>query len=126
MSAIPLPLAVAAGGALGAVGRHYLATALARTTGSHFPFGTLSVNILGSFLMGVIVGMILARGPVDPSLRAFLTVGLMGGFTTFSAFSMETILLIERGNGPMALLYAALSVLFCVTAVAIGLWLTRP
>lgn len=120
-----LPLAVAAGGALGALGRHYAGAAVLRLTGGVFPWGTLSVNILGGLLMGITVELLALKFTATPALRAFLTVGLLGGFTTFSAFSLEVALMLERHQIPAAGLYVLLSVGVSVTALFAGLMLVR-
>lgn len=120
-----LPLAIAAGGALGALGRHYVAGSIARWLGMGLPWGTLTVNVVGSLAMGLVVGLVLARIEAGLVWRAFLTTGLLGGFTTFSAFSLETVLLLERGQIASAMAYAGLSVTLCVAAVALGLWVGR-
>lgn len=117
--------AVAAGGALGAVGRHLLSAQIMRLTGHGFPYGTLSVNILGGLLMGVLVSLLALHWNPGQELRLFLTVGLLGGFTTFSTFSMETILLLERGAWPSAGLYVLASVCLAIGGFAAGQALVR-
>ena len=91
-------------GDLAAAARHGVNLLLARLMGVGFPFGTLTVNVLGSFLMGVIVGYFAFQGEASQNWRLFLTTGILGGFTTFSAFSLETVLLYERGELAMATL----------------------
>jgi CrcB protein len=120
-----LILSIAAGGALGAVARHLLSHRVAALMGSSFPYGTLMVNILGSFLMGLLVTLVAKKFSLSMEMQAFLTVGLLGGFTTFSAFSMETVLLIERGVWSQALLYVAASVLFAVGGLFAGMFVGR-
>jgi len=120
-----LALIVAAGGAVGAFGRYYVGVAAAALLGMGFPWGTLAVNVLGCFAAGVLVeGMALAWHGT-PELRGFLIVGILGGFTTFSAFSIETMLMIERGAWGQAGLYALGSAVLTVAAIAAGLHLTR-
>lgn len=115
-------LLVALGGALGSVARYGVGFAAARCFGLAFPWGTLAVNIAG----GVAMGLLAARvGPEQESLRLFLGVGLLGGFTTFSAFSLETVRLMEHQPG-LAALYAAASVLLSVGACWLGFSLGRP
>lgn len=116
--------AVAAGGAIGSVARYGFAGAI-QPAGSAFPYGILIVNVLGSFLMGVIVELGALKFNLSPELRAFLTVGILGGFTTFSAFSLDTVLLIQRAAPTMALVYVAASVILSVLALCAGLWLVR-
>ena len=120
-----LILAIAAGGALGAVGRHYVSASVMRLVGAGFPWGTLTVNILGSFLMGVLIELMAQRLNIGLEMRAFLTVGFLGAFTTFSTFSLDFATLFERGAGMAALGYAALSVVLAITALFAGLAVMR-
>ena len=111
-------LAIALGGAAGSVARHLLGSWVAtRTTG--IPWGTLVVNVTGSLLLGFVARSLAGR-PHSPALAAALTVGFCGGYTTFSAFSLETVLLLERGAWARALLYALASVALCVGGAAVG------
>lgn len=115
---------VALGGAIGAVLRYTTGVGVHRLLGPHnFPLATLTVNIVGSFLMGVFVVAAAQRGLTYYS--PFIMTGLLGGFTTFSSFSMETVLLIERGETLQAALYIALSVGLSVGAMMAGLVATR-
>jgi CrcB protein len=117
-------LIVAAGGALGAMARYGLGRLLPVTGG--WPWPTLSANILGGLLMGVLTGWLAFRGGAHgESLRLFAAVGVLGGFTTFSAFSLETVLMIERRQFAMAGGYVAISVAASVIALFIGLILAR-
>lgn len=118
-------LAVAAGGAIGAAGRYLVSTQVARWAGTAFPWGTLTVNVLGAAVMGLLVGLFARVWAVGDPWRAFLTTGILGGFTTFSAFSLEGALMIERGQYLQAGLYAVASVLLCLAALLGALWLTR-
>ena len=120
-----LVVAIAMGGALGAVARHYATAQVAHLLGSGFPFGTLTVNVLGSFVMGVLVEVMALTWSPSLELRAFMTVGALGAFTTFSTFSLDFALLFERGALGSALLYALLSVLLSVTALFAGLAVMR-
>ncbi len=117
-------LAVAVGGAAGALGRYWLATAAQRLGGSGFPYGTLTVNVIGSLLIGVLF-VAFERGALHHELRLLLTVGLLGAFTTFSTFSLETLVLIEQGLWGRALANVAASVILCLLACAIGVLLAR-
>jgi CrcB protein len=122
-------LAVAAGGAIGswlrfAVGRLYVA-GLGPVRASAFPWGTLTVNVLGSLAMGLLVGWLARYGSANEAARLFLAVGLLGGFTTFSSFSMEFALMVERGAIPQAALYVAISLIAGFTALFAGLALMR-
>lgn len=112
---------VAAGGALGACARFAASLGLAGLTGAAFPWPTLVINLVGSGLMGVLAGIAAA----DSGWRLFLGVGVLGGFTTFSAFSIETVRLIEQGEAWAAALYAGLSAAGCAAAAALGLTLVR-
>ncbi len=118
--------AVAAGGGLGAAFRHLLGVAMTRWLGSGYPWGTYAANILGALLMGSFIALMLRFELRDPHIRAFLTTGLLGGFTTFSTFSLEVVLLVERNQHFLALFYALSSVALCVGGVFLMLWLLRP
>ena len=120
-------LYVALGGAGGAVGRYALMSVLGRWLGFGFPYGTLVVNVLGSFAMGILVAL-LARylPPAQNEIRALVAVGFLGAFTTFSSFSLDVVTLYERGEWNVALFYIGLSVVACVMALMAGLYLFRP
>jgi CrcB protein len=115
---------VMAGGAVGSAGRFLLGRAASLAFGSGYPWGTLIVNLAGGLAMGLLVGTLTRSATAEP-LRLFLGVGLLGGFTTFSAFSLETMLMIERGAVFVALGYALVSVIGSVAALFGGLMLTR-
>jgi len=116
----PLLLTMA-GGAIGAGARFLVGGAASRAFGSAFPLGTLGVNIIGGLLMGVLA----ARLAGIEHWRLFLGVGVLGGFTTFSAFSLETFSMIQRGQTGLAISYAMLSVVGSVGALALGLTVAR-
>ncbi len=118
-------IAIAVGGGIGALGRHFLSSAVMALFGSAFPWGIFIVNILGGFLMGLIVELGALKFSYSIELRAFLTTGLLGGFTTFSAFSLDASLLIERGDWMGAMLYVTGSALLSIVALFAGLWLVR-
>lgn len=118
-------VAIALGGALGSVGRFLFAGWVGRVLGVNFPWGTLAVNVVGGLVMGLLVGLMAQAWSVSPAMRAFLTIGVLGGFTTFSAFSLETVLLFQRGDILAALAYIASSVVLCVGAVWCGLRVMR-
>lgn len=120
-----LVLAIAAGGAIGAVGRHYVGVYALKWLGTAFPYGTLVVNVVGSFLMGVLVASMTVKWNVGNELRAFLTVGLLGGFTTFSAFSSDFATLIERGETVLAAGYVTVSVALALAGMFAGMSLMR-
>ena len=108
------------GGALGAVARYVLSTTIMDKMGANFPYGTLLVNVLGSFLMGFLAMFLVERIGLDPLLRLGLFVGFLGAFTTFSTFSMETMNLFEQGYHVRALINMLVNVLFSVLAVWLG------
>jgi CrcB protein len=117
-------VAVAAGGAIGSMGRFWLAGAMTALTGPRFPWGTLLINILGSFVIGLVAGITLtpARVGMHPDIRIFLMTGVCGGFTTFSAFSLQTLELLQTGDVVPAFGYAIGSVVLCVIGTYCG-WL---
>ncbi|WP_428535331.1 fluoride efflux transporter CrcB [Rhodopila sp.] len=117
-------VAVAIGGAIGSVARFGLAAAMTTLTGPRFPWGTLLINVLGSFLIGLVGGMTLTpeRIALHPTIRVFLMTGVCGGFTTFSAFSLQTLELMQGGEVVPAFGYAVGSVVLCVIATYCG-WL---
>jgi len=118
---------VAIGGALGAVGRYHLGRVVTHFAGPNtgFPWSTLSANLLGSLAMGLLVGWLARHGTGNETMRLLLGVGLLGGFTTFSAFSLELVLLMERGSPGLALTYAAVSLLAGFAALYLGLVVMR-
>jgi len=114
--------AVALGGAIGSVARFWLTGAVAAVTGPRFPWGTLLINVTGSLVIGLVGALGLApdRQPPPLDLRIFLMTGICGGFTTFSAFSLQTLELLQRGDIQPALGYIGGSVLLCMLAVWAG------
>lgn len=125
MFRLELLLSIAAGGAIGSAARYTLASLIGAWTGPAFPWGTLAVNILGSFVMGVLVEAMALKFSAPETLRAFLTVGLLGGFTTFSAFSLEAALMISRNDFAAAAGYIGGSVVLCIAGLFVGLSLVR-
>lgn len=117
-------LAVAIGGALGAMGRYAVVTHLMPVYTGRFPLGTLTVNVFGSLLMGVFYILIVERGLLTPEWRTLITAGFFGAFTTFSTFALEAFTLWQHGQPQLALSYILISVIACVFAVAIGSQLT--
>ncbi len=122
---IQIILAVALGGALGAVGRYLAVSQISHWMGGSFPYGTLAVNVVGSFIMAALVEAFASVWSPSQMVRAFLTVGCLGAFTTFSTFSMETVLLVERGETGQAVIYALASVILSVLGFFAGLQLFR-
>ncbi|WP_417688792.1 fluoride efflux transporter CrcB [Roseibium sp.] len=119
-------LLVMLGGAFGAGGRHLVSMATLRLFGPAFPVGTISVNIVGSLIMGLFIGW-LARhdGAWLQDLRYLVATGFLGGFTTFSAFSLDTAVLWQRGDVTTAMVYVSGSVLLSIAGVFLGLFLMR-
>lgn len=117
-------LAIALGGALGALMRYWVSGVL-NNAEHRMPWGTLTCNAVGSFLMGVCFVLILEKSRLDPEMRPLLMVGFMGAFTTFSTFSLETVAMLQEGHVMSAAIYILLSVLLCITALSAGLWITR-
>jgi len=114
-------LAVGAGGFFGAVGRYLLGMALfALPGGGRLPYGTAAANVLGCLLIGVVAGMVEGRAAFSPELRLFLTVGLLGGFTTFSTFGYETVQLLRAEGAWLAILNVGVQLFLGLAAVAVG------
>jgi len=120
-----LILSIGLGGAVGAIGRYLAMGVVSQVLGMGFPYATLFVNVLGSFLLGILIEGLAIAWQVDAVWRAFLVVGVLGGFTTFSTFSLDAVYLIERGELWLALLYALLSVSLAVLALGAGMFLMR-
>jgi CrcB protein len=118
-------LAIAGGGALGALARFLVSNGLYRVLGRDFPWGTLGVNLLGSFAMGLLFVLLLERSLLAPELRAAIMIGFLGSFTTFSTFSLETLTLVEQGEMLPALLNVAVSVVVCIGACWAGIIAAR-
>jgi len=118
-------LIVAVGGGLGAALRHLSGLAALRLLGSGFPWGTAFVNIVGSFLMGALVEALARRAGASSEVRLFLATGFLGGFTTFSSFSLDTSVLYERGELLLAAVYVAGSVVVGIAALFAGIVLVR-
>jgi len=116
---------IAAGSAIGGVGRYLLAGAIQRATNGTFPVGTLWINLTGSFLLGLILRYGVDSPTLTPEVRAFLTVGLCGGYTTFSTFSYETVALIQDGEWARAGLYIGLSLGLSLLATWLGIVVAR-
>jgi CrcB protein len=109
------------GGAL----RHWMNAGITQLMGHSFPYGILAINVLGSLLMGLAIGWLAFRGEASYSLRLFLTTGVLGGFTTFSAFSLDAALLYERGQPWLAAMYVLASVALSIGGLLGGLWSMR-
>ena len=118
-------LAIAAGGAIGALLRYWTSTAVHSRMGEGFPYGTLTVNVTGSLLMGFLYIWLIERLDVGPALRAFLLIGILGAFTTFSTYSLEVLSLGRLQDYRLAAIYVVSSNLLCITAVLAGFALAR-
>lgn len=118
-------LAVAAGGAAGAMARLGLQEWVVSRFGYAFPWATLGINVIGSFLIGVLAVVLVERLQLDPVWRSLLVIGVLGGFTTFSTFSLEVVHMLDQGALARAGAYIAASVVGCVLAAAVGLLGTR-
>lgn len=123
---MPLVL-VMLGGALGSGARHLVGRAMLSLFGPAFPFGTLAVNLIGGLLMGLLAGTLARVGADGPgeAWRLFLAVGVLGGFTTFSSFSLDAVTMAQRGAWPLALGYVLASVIGSILALAAGLAIAR-
>lgn len=113
------------GGGLGAMLRHGVNLGTARWFGINFPWGTFVVNVTGSLIMGLIAGWFALKADASQGLRLFLTTGILGGYTTFSAFSLDTGLLYERGEIGLAAAYVIGSVVLSIAGLFAGLWIVR-
>jgi CrcB protein len=118
-------LIVFLGGGFGSVLRHIVNVMSARILGTGFPYGTLTVNVVGGLVMGLFAGYFAFKGDASQQWRLLLMTGVLGGFTTFSAFSLDTVLLYERGELRLAALYVALSVVLAIGGVVAGLAIQR-
>ena len=118
-------IAVAVGGAFGAVARYAISTWIFDSTSHKFPYATLSVNVLGSFVMGIFFVLILEKGLLPPEWRGVLMIGFLGAFTTFSTFSLDALGLWQNGHLFLALVYALGTVVLCLAAITVAVRLTR-
>jgi len=121
---MPHILLVMIGGAVGAGLRFEVGRWSLRLMGPGFPWGTLTVNLVGGFLMGVLAGVVIRHGVNEP-LHLLLGVGVLGGFTTFSAFSLDSYVMLQRGDMSALLIYAIASVVGSILLLAAGLWITK-
>src|ERR1700757_2396929 len=118
-------LLVFLGGGIGSTLRHIVNVISARVLGTAFPFHTFIINITGSIVMGLIAGYLAFKGQASQPWRLFLMTGILGGYTTFSAFSLDTALLYERGALGLAAAYVLGSVILSIAGLFAGLWLIR-
>lgn len=120
-----LVLAIAGGGAAGAVLRHFFNNMLTAWLGGGFPWGIFAANVLGSFIMGILVSLFAHAWEPSQEIKAFLTVGMLGAFTTFSAFSLDAVMLAERGSWAAAAFYTAGSVFLAIAGLCAGMAVVR-
>lgn len=118
-------LAVALGGALGSMARYALSTWMCQISSHKFPYATLTVNVLGSFVMGILFVVIVERAALPQEMRSLLMIGFIGAFTTFSTFSLDALGLWQNGHLFMALIYTLATVILCLIAISSAIWLTR-
>jgi len=118
-------MAVAVGGALGAMARYGVSTWVVQVSSHRFPYATLTVNVLGSFVMGILFVLIVERSALAPEMRDLSMIGFLGAFTTFSTFSLDALSLWQNGHLFMALLYVLATVVLCLLAISSSIWLTR-
>jgi CrcB protein len=118
-------LAVAVGGALGAMARYAVSIWVFNYSSDKFPYATLSVNVLGSFIMGILFVIIVERAALPAEMRSLLMVGFLGAFTTFSTFSLDALSLWQNGHLFVALVYVLATVILCLVAISSSIWLAR-
>jgi CrcB protein len=117
--------AVAIGGALGSIARYALSTWIFDVSSHKFPYATLAVNVLGSFVMGILFVIIVEKAALPTEMRSLLMIGFLGAFTTFSTFSLDALGLWQNGHIFMSLLYMLATVILCLIAISSAIWLTR-
>ncbi|MBU14632.1 MAG: fluoride efflux transporter CrcB [Gammaproteobacteria bacterium] len=122
---MPTYVAIAIGGAFGAVIRYWLSTSMEHLNGSTFPVGTFSVNVFGSFLMGALFILFMEKAELIAAYRPLMAIGFLGAMTTFSTFSLDALLLFQQGHYNTALFYVLSSVIICIFAVYFGMLLAR-
>lgn len=117
--------AVAIGGALGSIARYALSTWIFDVSSHKFPYATLAVNVLGSFVMGILFVIIVEKAVLPNEMRSLLMIGFLGAFTTFSTFSLDALGLWQNGHIFMSLVYMLATVILCLIAISSAIWLTR-
>ena len=116
---------IALGGALGAVSRYYFGNVISRMIGCALPYGTFSINVIGCFFMGLLMTLIIERNLLPAEWRLFLCVGFLGGFTTFSSFGYEALMLLQEDRYAVALAYMGGSMFLGLIAAALGVVLAK-
>ncbi|CAI8329964.1 MAG: Putative fluoride ion transporter CrcB [Porticoccaceae bacterium UBA1117] len=117
--------AVAIGGALGSIARYALSTYIFDISSHKFPYATLIVNVLGTFVMGILFVVIVERAAMPAEMRSLLMIGFVGAFTTFSTFSLDALGLWQNGHIFMSLVYMLATIILCLIAISSAIWLTR-
>ena len=117
--------AVAIGGALGSIARYALSTYIFDISSHKFPYATLIVNVLGTFVMGILFVVIVERSAMPSEMRSLLMIGFVGAFTTFSTFSLDALGLWQNGHIFMSLVYMLATIILCLIAISSAIWLTR-
>ena len=117
--------AVAIGGALGAMARYALSAWILDVSSHKFPYATLTVNVIGSFVMGILFVIIVEKAALPTEMRSLLMIGFLGAFTTFSAFSLDALGLWQNGHVFLSLVYMLATVVLCLVAISTAIWLTR-
>ncbi|MDE0786549.1 MAG: fluoride efflux transporter CrcB [Porticoccaceae bacterium] len=117
--------AVAIGGALGSIARYALSTYIFDISSHKFPYATLIVNVLGTFVMGILFVVIVERSAMPAEMRSLLMIGFVGAFTTFSTFSLDALGLWQNGHIFMSLVYMLATIILCLIAISSAIWLTR-
>ena len=117
--------AVAIGGALGSIARYALSTWIFDVSSHKFPYATLAVNVLGSFVIGILFVIIVEKAALPNEMRSLLMIGFLGAFTTFSTFSLDALGLWQNGHIFMSLVYMLATVILCLIAISSAIWLTR-
>ncbi len=118
-------LAVAIGGALGSMARYALSAWIFDVSSHKFPYATLTVNVIGSFVMGILFVIIVEKAALPAEMRSLLMIGFLGAFTTFSAFSLDALGLWQNGHVFLSLVYMLATVVLCLVAISSAIWLTR-
>tara|TARA_B100001540_G_scaffold289628_1_gene285736 strand:- start:917 stop:1294 length:378 start_codon:yes stop_codon:yes gene_type:complete len=118
-------IAIFVGGGCGALSRYLIIDQINKLSSNSFPYGTILVNVLGAFLIGIIYYLLISKIIINEQLKLFITIGFLGGFTTFSSFNLDFFKLIESGSIFLAILYALASFLITIVAFYIGYSLTK-